>query len=193
MGTLDQQNTATISDGRALHYNTDYQKLAFKFRAGATGNIDEVKLILSHAGTLPSYNMFVQICADNSGAPGTQNGSNSATQQPSSLAIPTYSAPPDITDGLEVSFTWSSNYPSVTSGTDYHIVWDCDGGYDSSNYVFWLESSTGATNQTTSKIWNGSGWNNSTVYARFKTYVADAEPPSTAIKDLIGGFIPYPR
>lgn len=190
MGTLDQQNTNTINDGRALHYNTDFQKLAFAFKAGATGYIDEVKLILTHVGTLPSYNMYLQICAYGTG-PGTQNGGNSNSLKPSDLSIPTYSAPPDITDGLEVSFTWSANYPSVTSGTSYFLVWDCDGGYDTSNYVFWLESGSGATNQSVSISYTGSTWNSSSVYARFKTYVAAS---TAVVKDVIGtGIIPFAR
>lgn len=166
-GTLDQQQT--ISNFGGLQVDSTHSK-AQTFTAGLTGQLDQVDLAISGAGS-PTTPLTVQIRDGSATAPGT-------------AVLATASVPTSAVTGNESWVPITFNSPaSVTAGTQYSIV----ALTDSVASWFWY-AGQGATPDSAyvggrlyfspdgppaMGTWSGG----SPADFEFKTYVAPPTPP----------------
>ena len=172
-GTLDQQQT--ISNFGGLQVDSTHSK-AQTFTAGLTGQLDQVDLAISGAGS-PTTPLTVQIRDGSATAPGT-------------AVLATASVPTSAVTGSESWVPITFNSPaSVTAGTQYSIV----ALTDSVASWFWYAGKTPDMSPTSAyeggRLYGSPDgppamgtWTEGNTLAdfEFKTYVAPPPPPGTA-------------
>jgi hypothetical protein len=97
----------------------------YKFVANKTTLIGTVSAYLIRPVASSNNNRSVGIFTDNAGAPGTLIGSWSNVRHLDPISMPDY-----------VNWTWSANYPSITSGTTYWVVFNLTTASQTGYYRF---------------------------------------------------------
>jgi hypothetical protein len=167
-GTLDQQQTASSTDGGLF----DSQSVAQTFTPGMTGRLDQVDLLLFKLGTPPGPSVTVEIRGTSGGNPGA-------------APLATASIPTSSVGTTEAFLSAIFATPaSVTAGTNYAIVVYSPGTGGNAVGVRYQNSdvySGGAGFYDGGEaIPPGSAWTpNGVSDFAFRTYVAPPLPPTT--------------
>jgi hypothetical protein len=158
MATLDQSyDKSNIDNISATRYaSPEIVYRGHQFTAGASGVINKINLALGKNGS-PTGNVWVEIWSDNgSDTPNSIIGGASSTKNVSTLS--TSDATTRRSEAWD-EFTWSSNYPTVVSGTKYWIIIAGNTTFSNTNYIRVYNDNSSPTSSGIDKTYTtGTGW-----------------------------------
>ena len=164
--TLDQSyGTANRDDNRSINLSTSVYNAGQGFKPTITGDIPYVKLYLRKFN-LPTGNIWIEIQTDNAGVP-----SNTVVNNISSDVIDISALSTTYT---LYTFNFSTTKPSITSGTQYHIVAKSSSStLDGVNYAAWGIDSSAPTYADGTDAWSTQAavWTAGANDACFEQYV----------------------
>ena len=186
MAVLIDSYSETNAAG-AFTLPTDISIVGQSFNSAGGGTLNSAKFYMAKTGTPPG-NIVAKVYAHTGtyGSTGKPTGSALATSD--NVAAASLTADP--TWGL-VTFTFSGgNKITLTASTKYCVIIEYTAG-SGGNIVGLGFDNTSPSHGGNLVYWTGAAWDYDVAYDNpFYVYVDDA---AGAIKDIIGGFIPFPR
>src|SRR3990167_1285978 len=179
-GGFAKVNSSTVeSDGIDVYYSPGYQtydyalrdtaartQISQGFKCNTSSTVTKVRLWLKKTGTPAGTDTItLDIQSDNSGVPsGTAITNGTATDV-------------DISDTLTTSYAWVTftfaTNPSLTAGTQYHLVLSGAFTVSGVNYVLWgVDNYDVIYPDGSMSVWDSTTWTTETSYdACFEVYI----------------------